>query len=118
MKALARMGAVDLVERMIPGSKKEEVHGLWEDAAATGGRPRVSINPAWHVVRTLFHELLHELHPERSEKSVRSSATRIVKKMTEQEVWVVYEEYRRRVDGAGGQVQGMRKATTTRSGHR
>ena len=126
-KALARLGAVDLVEAFIPGSAgkvdgvawREMVDGLWEDAEATGGRPRITINPAWHVVTTLFHEVLHELHPDRSEQSIRSTATRLVKKMTDDEVWAVYEEYRRRVDGGrGGEMQGMRRAKAARQGQR
>ena len=101
MKAVSRLGQVDVCEAFIEAGRGEaEVYGLWESPEATGtGRPRITINPSWHVVKTLIHEALHELHPEWSERAVRSQTTKVMNTLSPEQVWAIYEEYRRRVGG-------------------
>lgn len=98
-KAIARLGSLDVREAFIPaGPKESEVYGLWETAAESGtGRPRITINPSWHVVTTLIHEALHEIHPTWSERSVKGRTTRIIKALTPEQIWALYEEYKKRV---------------------
>lgn len=97
VKAIARLGQVDIVEAFIePGRGEGAVHGLWEPETNTR-RPRITINPSHHIVDTLIHEALHELHPHWSERYVRVQTKRIMKAMTDDQVWTLYAEYRRRI---------------------
>ncbi len=102
MQAIARLGQVDVREDFIEGEVGTEVHGLWESAELTGtGRPRITVNPAHSIVDTLIHEALHEIHPEWTERMVRTNTTRVMRKMSPEQVWAIYSEYRRRVAAEG-----------------
>jgi hypothetical protein len=55
------------------------------------------INPAPAVVQTLIHEILHRLYPNWTERYVAGQTTRLMRRMSDQEVQDLYEEYQKRV---------------------
>lgn len=57
----------------------------------------ITINPAPAVVDTIVHEILHRLRPAWSERYVRRTTSYLMRRMTDEEIQALYEEYQRRV---------------------
>ena len=48
------------------------------------------------VVDTIIHELLHRLYPHGSERYIKNRTSYLMKRMTDEEVQLLYDEYQRR----------------------
>jgi len=48
------------------------------------------------VVDTIIHELLHRLYPHWSERYIKNRTSYLMKRMTDEEVQLLYDEYQRR----------------------
>ena len=60
------------------------------------GAGHITINPAHQTVDTIIHECLHRAFPAWSETYVRRTTTYLRKRMGDDEVQAMYEEYQRR----------------------
>jgi len=89
LRLWAELGAAPITEAFL-SSKNTYVEGLCD----TDGS--VTVNPAHNTVDTVIHELLHRMYPERSERSVRRTTSILRKSLTDNEVQLFYEEYKRR----------------------
>jgi hypothetical protein len=85
----AELGAAPITEAFL-SSDDTYVEGL----CGTDGS--VTVNPAHNTVDTVIHELLHRMYPERSERSVRRTTSMLRKTLSDSEVQLFYEEYKRR----------------------
>lgn len=65
---------------------------MWE------GPGRIVINPIPHAVETLIHELCHERFPQWSEAYVQNRTSFLIHRLTEAQVFRIYNQYRRRVN--------------------
>lgn len=54
----------------------------------------ITVNPAISVCDTLIHEVLHRLEPEWSENYVRRTTTFLLRRMSNEQVAQLYEEYK------------------------
>jgi hypothetical protein len=89
LRVLAELGAGQIREAFIPSEKHFFVDGETEGRAIT-------INPVPEVVDTIIHELLHRLYPRWSERYIKNRTSYLMKRMTDEEVQLLYEEYQRR----------------------
>ena len=89
LRVLAELGAGRIREAFIPSEKDFFVDGETEGRAIT-------INPVPEVVDTIIHELLHRLYPQWSERYTKNRTSYLMKRMTDEEVQLLYEEYQRR----------------------
>jgi hypothetical protein len=89
LRVLAELGAGQIREAFIPSEKHFFVDGETEGQAIT-------INPVPEVVDTIIHELLHRLYPQWSERYIKNRTSYLMKRMTDEEVQLLYEEYERR----------------------
>lgn len=92
IRLMSRLGEVEVKEEYIPREKGCDIHGMWEPDGI------IKINPVPHIVDTILHELVHELHPTYSEQAVRSIVGKLTKHMTEAETLAVYEAYKRKLE--------------------
>jgi hypothetical protein len=89
LRVLAELGAGGIREAFIPSEKEFFVDG------ETEGRS-ITINPVPEVVDTVIHELLHRLFPHWSERYIKNRTSYLMKRMTDEEVQLLYDEYQRR----------------------
>jgi hypothetical protein len=89
LRVLAELGAGRIHEAFIPSEKNFFVDGETEGLAIT-------VNPVPDVVDTVIHELLHRLYPQWSERYIKNRTSYLMKRMTDEEVQLFYEEYQRR----------------------
>jgi hypothetical protein len=89
LRVLAELGAGRIREAYIPSEASYYVDGQ------TAGQA-ITINPVPEIVDTIIHELLHRLYPRWSEKYIKNRTTYLMKRMTDDEVRLLYEEYQRR----------------------
>ena len=89
LRLWAELGAAPITEAFL-SSEDTYVEGLCD----TDGS--VTVNPAHNTVDTVIHELLHRMYPERSERSVRRTTSMLRKTLSDNEVQLFYEEYKRR----------------------
>jgi hypothetical protein len=89
LRVWAELGSGRLTEEYIT-DRKEFVDGYIE-----GGH--IYINPAPAVVETCIHEILHRLEPEWKEEYVANRTTYLLRRMTDSEVQMFFDEYQRRV---------------------
>jgi len=89
LRVLAELGAGKIREAFIPSEKNFFVDG------ETEGRD-ITINPVPEVVDTIIHELLHRLYPRWSERYIKNRTTYLMKRMTDEEVQLLYDEYQKR----------------------
>lgn len=89
VRVLTEIGAGRISERFIH-DPKTFVHG------ETNGR-HITINPAIALVDTLIHEALHRLEPGWSENYVRRTTTWILRRMSDEQIEALYQEYNKRV---------------------
>lgn len=92
LKLLARMGEIEFKEGWLPAEGRLNVYGQWEPTGI------ITINPMPHVVDTILHELIHEAEPRWSERAVSSMTGKLMKQLSEDEIQMIYSEYRRTVD--------------------
>tara|TARA_R100001086_G_scaffold70468_1_gene33680 strand:+ start:618 stop:965 length:348 start_codon:yes stop_codon:yes gene_type:complete len=85
----AELGAAPITEAFL-SSDDTYVEGLCDIDGS------VTVNPAHNTVDTVIHELLHRMYPERSERSVRRTTSMLRKTLSDNEVQLFYEEYKRR----------------------
>jgi len=89
VRVMAELGAARFTEEWIE-DKHIFVNGYTEGK-------HIWINPAPAVVHTVIHEILHKLKPAWPEAYVEGMATRLLRQLTDREVWAMYLEYHRRV---------------------
>lgn len=89
LRVLAELGAGRIHEAFIPSERDYYVDGEME------GR-KIVINPIPEIVDTIIHELLHRLYPRWSERYIKNRTTYLMRRMTDDEVQVLYEEYQKR----------------------
>lgn len=92
IKLLSLLGETDITEEYVKREGGRDIYGF---VAPNGS---ITINPVPHIVDTLLHELMHKLHPEYSEKAVRSVVGKLTKHMTSEDMEAVYEMYLRRLN--------------------
>lgn len=86
VRVLTEIGKGHISEKWI-ADKEVFVHG------ETVGR-HITINPALSVSETLIHEALHRLEPEWSENYVRRTTTFVLRRMSDEQIAQLYEEYK------------------------
>lgn len=91
IRLMSLLGETEVREEYIAKEKGRDIYGY---LAVTG---QVVVNPAPHIVDTLLHELLHKLHPEHSERAVRSIVGKLMVRMSDEELQAVYEMYLQKV---------------------
>lgn len=89
LRVLAELGAGKIREAYIPSEPEHYVDGKTEGSAIT-------INPVPEVVDTIIHEVLHRLYPRWSERYIKNRTTYLMKRMTDEEVQLIYDEYQKR----------------------
>jgi hypothetical protein len=89
VRVLTEIGTGAITEGFL-SDKDLFVHG------ETVGR-RITINPAIATVDTLIHETLHRLEPQWSENYVRRTTTWLMRRMSDEQIQALYEEYGKRV---------------------
>lgn len=89
LRVLTELGAGQIKEAFIPSEKEFFVDGTTEGQAIT-------INPVPQVVDTIIHELLHRLYPHWSERYIKNRTSYLMKRMSDEEVQLVYDEYQKR----------------------
>jgi hypothetical protein len=89
LRVLAELGAGRIREAYIPSTRESFVDGEIEGRAIT-------INPVPEIVDTIIHELLHRLYPHWSEGYIKNRTSYLMKRMTDEEVQLLYDEYQRR----------------------
>ena len=57
----------------------------------------ITINPKVSVVATLLHELIHRRYPSWSESRVRREEKRALQQLSQQDIQIWYQRYRRAV---------------------
>lgn len=87
---MARLGQVSVSEKALPRSAGKRVYGY------TYADGSIDVNPIPSVMDTLIHELLHSLHPEYSERTVRRITSLVCHAMTDDEMQAFYAAYRQR----------------------
>lgn len=87
-EVLIALGARKVYERYIP-CDDSFVHGL------TDGQT-IIVNPAHEVVDTILHETLHTIRPDWSEAYVRNRTTWLMRRMPDEQILQVYQEYQKR----------------------
>lgn len=92
MHLISVLGNTNITEEYVGRENKTDIYGYLAPSGA------IVINPVPHIVDTLLHELLHKLHPEYSERAVRSVVGRLMKHMTDEEMLAIYEIYKRNTD--------------------
>lgn len=60
------------------------------------GNGHIVVNPAHQTVDTVIHECLHRVFPEWSERSVRRTTTYLRRRMSDEEVQAMYDEFQKR----------------------
>src|SRR5688572_6939258 len=89
VEVLTDFGSGNVFERFIK-DRTMFVHG------ETLGR-RITVNPAIAVVDTVIHETLHRIRPQWSENYVRRTTTWLLRRMSDEQIQAVYEQYQQRV---------------------
>jgi hypothetical protein len=85
----AELGAAPITEAYL-SSDDTYVEGLCDSDGS------VTVNPAHSTIDTVIHELLHRMYPERSERSIRRTTSMLRETLSDSEVQLFYEEYKRR----------------------
>jgi hypothetical protein len=70
--------------------------GNWFVHGETCGQ-RITISPAISVVDTVIHECLHRIRPNWSESYVRRTTTWLLRRLSDEQIEQMYEEYNKRV---------------------
>ena len=86
VRVLTEIGKGHISEKWIT-DKQVFVHG------ETVGR-HITINPAVAVSETLIHEALHRLEPEWGENYVRRTTTFVLRRLSDEQIVALYEEYK------------------------
>jgi len=89
LRVMAELGAGRIREGWIPSERDYYADGQ------TRGQD-ITINPAAEVVVTLIHELLTRLYPQWSERYIKNRVSYLMKRMTDEEVRLLYAEYQQR----------------------
>jgi hypothetical protein len=89
LRVLAELGAARIKEAFIPSDRDAYVDGQLEGQAIT-------INPIPETVDTVIHEVLHRLYPHWSERYIKNRTSYLMKRMSDEEVQLVYDEYQKR----------------------
>jgi hypothetical protein len=87
---LAEVGAGGITEGWI-SHKTHYIKGMCQ---FPGGS--ITINPAYDVVETLIHEIVHRIRPQWTERYVRRTTTVLMRQLSDQEIVAVHEQYQRR----------------------
>lgn len=90
VRVLAELGAGRITEGFIH-DPDTFVHG------ETTGRGHITINPAIATVDTVVHEILHRLEPGWHENYVRRTTSYLLKRMSDEQIQTVFDEYCKRV---------------------
>ena len=61
------------------------------------GTGAITIDPKVAIVSTLLHELIHRAHPDWSERRVRGAEIRALRHLSQHDLQVWYQRYRRAV---------------------
>ena len=88
LRVVAELGAAEIIERYIQATD------LHVDGLCEGGK--ITVAPMHQTVDTVIHELLHQLYPDRTERSIRRTTTLLRRVITDDEVQSFYDEYNRR----------------------
>lgn len=91
LRVMARIGDASFKEEYIPRESGRDIYGL-----QLGNE--ITVNPLPHVVDTVIHEILHALFPAYSEQAIRSLTGKLCKRLSNDEIQTIYEEYRKRVN--------------------
>lgn len=85
----AELGSGRITEAYIPSEKRYFVEG------EINGQ-HITVNPAPSVVDSAIHEILHRLNPGWDERYVRRTTTFLLRRMSDDEIQAMYEEFQRR----------------------
>ena len=85
---LAEFGAGRITEAFIT-DRHCFIHG------ETDGK-RITINPAIATVDTLIHEICHVIRPQWTENYVRRTTTWLLRRMSDEQIQALYEQYQKR----------------------
>lgn len=89
---LAALGSVEIRSEYLIDEEHKKTHFLH----GTQHPGRITINEAPSIVGILLHELIHEVRPDWSERTVLSWTTRLQRQMTHEEIQAIYEQYKAR----------------------
>ena len=93
IKVMSLLGETNISEQYIMKERGRDIYGTW-----TENTNSLIVNPVPHIVDTLIHELLHKLHPDYSEQTIRSLTGKLMKHMTDNELQAIYDMYMKRLD--------------------
>lgn len=88
LQLMHRMGQVGITEKYLPKANGKRVYGY------TYSDGSIEVNPVPALMDTIIHELIHSLHPEYSEITVRRITSMVCRKMSDEEMQAFYEAYR------------------------
>lgn len=88
---MSRLGEVEVRSEYLTKVGSANVSGY------TYSDGSIAVNEVPEVVDTVIHELLHSVHPDYSEITVRRLTRRLMHQMTDAEVIAFYTAYRRKV---------------------
>ena len=98
IKLMSLLGETNISEQYIEKDGRTakqsgvDVYGYWDE-----GTNSLVVNPVPHIVDTLIHELLHKLHPDYSEQTVRSMTGKLMKQLSDAELQAIYDMYKKRL---------------------
>lgn len=91
LQLMARMGQVEVRPKYLPKSNGLRVYGYcYPDGS-------IDVNPIPSVIDTVIHELLHSLHPEWSERSVKAQTTKLMHSMSDADVLAFWDAYEAKI---------------------
>ena len=91
LRVLAELGAGKITAGYLPATDE----GCLVSGEADGRH--ITINEAPQTVDTVIHECLHRAYPAWSEGYVRNRTSFLMRRLTDGEVKVIYDEYQKRV---------------------
>lgn len=88
-RVFAEIGAGRMTEAFISDG------GSFTDGFVTGGG-HITINPVHQTVDTIIHECLHRMNPAWSERYVRRTTSYLRRRMSDDEIVALHDEYTKR----------------------
>lgn len=96
------MGLLDAIAEEFANGRIYEATLVTDDGAHLMGlcdheKGEITIDPKVAIVSTLLHELIHRKYPDWSEQKVRRAEIRALRELSQKDLQVWYQRYRRAV---------------------